>query len=398
MATPGLAVALVARHYWPRPGAATVRLQALVRELRGRGHDVTVYTARSDACLEPVTGPVGEKVVPLPGDKATGVGLGRLLGLGRFALASRRRLRGLRPDVVVSDPPPTSGLAALTTGAPMVYYTADSWAQMLSEGESRFGLLIARGVKVLESRAFRRSSLVVAVRPNLGALAQAAGAPNVSVEPYGTDLHVFTPQGDRWDDPWGGDLPYFLYAGNYGVVQGAPVFIEAAERLWADGLRFGVVFMGYGSDQPAVDAAAARNPEHFRAYDAQPPETAAAAFRGAVAALSSNIPRPVTAETRLAKALAAAACGCPQVYAGSGLFAQEMSAGDLGPAVPWDKDAVAEAMREVLRRAEEDPEDQRRHREAIAAYAATEFDMSATAARIADEIERLAGVAGSPRG
>ena len=383
-------IALVARHYWPRPGAATVRLQALVRELRSRGHEVTVLTALSDDCSHPTGGPLGERVVPLPADKATGVGLARLVGLGRFAWAVRRALPRLQPDVVVSDPPPTSALAGLSAGgAPLVYYVADSWAQMLREGDSKLGLLIARGVHRLESRALRRSALVVAVRANLAALANDAGASRVILEPYGTDLTVFQPEGALWADPWGGELPYFLYAGNYGVVHGATVFIEAAERLWSDGLRFGVVYMGYGADQPEVEAAAARHPEFFRTFTSQPPETAAAAYRGALAALSSARPLAVTAETRPAKSLAAAACGCPQVYSGAGSFAAEVSAGELGIAVPWDPAAAATAMQSLVEAAEDDPGAQQ-HRKAIAAYAAREYDVGATAHRLTDHIEELA--------
>jgi glycosyltransferase involved in cell wall biosynthesis len=77
------------------------------------------------------------------------------------------------------------------------------------------------------------------------------------------------------------------------------------------------------------------------------------------------------------------------VYAGVGSFADEVTAGGLGIAVPWDPDQVAEALTRMLNEASTDPVAHQEHRRAIAAYAAHEYDMSAAAARLADHVEEL---------
>lgn len=366
----------IARHYWPKPGAATVRLQALVRAWIDRGDDVTVVTVRSDALQSCVVGPHGESIVPIIGDKETGVGLSRIARLLWFGLAAMRAARRLHPQVVIADPPPTSGLAALGAGASTsVYYIADSWAEMLEEGGGRLSRILAALVRPMERLVLRRVSIVIAVRDNLRELANRAGARQVTVARYGTDLSVFRIDGPRWEDPWHGKRPYFVYAGNYGVIQGATVFLDGAELLWQDGHKFGMVYMGYGSDAAAVEQTSERYPEEFKSLPPMPPEIAAAAYRGATGALASMRPVDVARETRPAKALAAVACGCPLIFAGTGSFVREIDAEGLGHAVVWDAKAVSEAMLELLRERDEDPKRYGEGRLAAAQYAAANYDM-----------------------
>jgi glycosyltransferase involved in cell wall biosynthesis len=326
-------------------------------------------------------------LIGIPGDTETGVGPVRILRLIIFAVGAWRHVLRIRPDIVVCDPPPTSALA--TTGlrkVRRVYYIADSWADMLAEGGGALARALAALVRPIERLALRNADLVIAVRDNLADTARRAGATTVVTAPYGTDLTTFNPDGDVWMDPWDGGIPYFLYAGNFGVVQGATVFLEAAERVWSTGRRFGVVYMGYGSDLDLISDVASRYPETFRLLPMQDPAVTASAFRGAVAALASMRPIDVTSQTRPAKALAALACGCPVVFAGAGAFAAEVAAGELGLATDWRPEPVAEAMSRLLDEAEQQPTAHEARRRRAAMHAAENFDIARSAARLADRI------------
>src|SRR5205085_9115646 len=210
--------------------------------------------------------------------------------------------------------------------------------------------------------------------------------------PNGTDLSSFTPDGPVWRDPWRGRLPYVLYAGNLGVVQGGIVFLEAAQRLWSRGVEVGLVVMGYGVDRPAFDEAAARHPDRLVVLDPQPPEVAAAAFRGALAGLASARPLPVAANMRLAKAVASVACGCPVLYAGPGEFTAVVERERLGTVVPYEVAAVAGAL-ERLVYAGEPPE-----RARLAAYARANLDHRATASDLLDRLSDVVDGQAAARG
>jgi glycosyltransferase involved in cell wall biosynthesis len=379
-------IVVVARHYWPSPGAATVRLQALVRAFLARGDQVSVIT-RGHPEESQSSGPLGERLVCIPGDSATGVGLKRVHELVRFSAGARRVIREIAPDLVIADPPATSALASSAhPNAARVYYMADSWSDMLSEGGGRLARVLSSLVRPLERRALRGSDVVIAVRENLADLARQSGARQVITAPYGTDLSVFRFAGPGWSDPWKGDVPYFLYAGNFGVVHGATIFLDAAERMWRNGLRFGLVFMGYGSDLDVIAAFRDRQPNYFHLLPMQEPEVAASAFRGAVAALVSTRPLNVTSQTRPAKALAALACGCPVVFAGDGAFAAEVGSAELGLSAPWSSEPVAAAMESMLTHSKDHPAEYAALRHKIAAYAGTNFDISRSAADLVDRI------------
>ncbi|WP_268892567.1 glycosyltransferase [Nocardioides sp. AX2bis] len=342
-------VVVVARHYWPKSGAATVRLGALVEAWVVAGDEVVVVSNRLPGQSRRGAGPHGETIVRIAGDNETGVGVRRVLELLWFAMGAFRELRRLKADVVICDPPPTVGLAALLARSPVVvYYIADSWAEMLGEGGGSISRLLGRAVAHLENSVLRHAATVIAVRENLAVIARHAGSTDTVVAPYGTDLETFRHDGEIWDDPWGGHLPYFLYAGNYGVIQGGHVFLDAARELWREGESFGLVFMGYGSDESRVQKLAIEMPDVFVSLPLVPASITAAAYRGALAGLASMRPVDVASETRPAKALASIASGCPIIFAGTGTFATEVSENRLGRAAEWNPDAVADVMRELL--------------------------------------------------
>lgn len=381
---------IVARHYWPRPGAASVRLQGLVEEAQARGWQTMVLTAAGPGFRDVAVGPSGETVIPLRGDTATGVSGRRALHLLAFAFRVWRIARDLgSADVVLADPPPTSGLAALLVArrleARSVFYLADSWAEMVRERPGLVGGWAATLVTAAENICLRRSDAVVAVTDRLGAMALEAGGRRVVVVQNGTDVATFTPYGPKWDCPWDHTVPYFLYAGNYGVVHGASVFAEAAEQLWEHGYVFGLVFMGYGAERAALEDIRARWPTLLRLVAPVPPGTAAAAFRGAQGGLCSVRALPVTLDSRPAKALASLAAGCPLVFAGASEFADEVRSKGLGLVAPREPAAVAELLLAALN------QDRSTDRSGVLAqYAKDHFDRRRAAARVLDLLEQIA--------
>jgi len=383
-------VVFVARNYWPMPCAATVRLQALTKEWKSRGAEVTVLTARNSKLTTRTIGPVGETVIPLHANIDTRYGIGSSLRLILFAVEAWWMMRKLRPTIVISDPPPTSGLAARFSSARVcTYYIADSWTEMLRGGDGKLTRFVARAVEPLERYVLRRAHLVIAVRENLAELARDSGSQNVLVVQYGTDLKAFNDQGPLWDDPWEGSKPYFVYAGNFGHMHGATIFFDAVEQLWKSGVHIGMVFIGYGSDQQRVDEFAKKNLTDFVSLPPSPPEVVAAINRGAMGALASLRPAEVSSQTRPAKALAALACGCPIVFAGKGAFASEVETQHLGVVPHWDAVAISEAMLSLLREFETDPGEYKRWRKQLVQYANTNFDMGQASKVLADRITAL---------
>src|SRR5580765_2352750 len=97
-------VLVVARHYRPAPGAATVRLGAFVDEALSRGWRVDVVTGSAaapdggtdEAAPDDAT-PPGLTVHRVPGDSRRGVGARRVAELWRFGRAVGEVARGLPP-------------------------------------------------------------------------------------------------------------------------------------------------------------------------------------------------------------------------------------------------------------------------------------------------------------
>ncbi len=265
-----------------------------------------------------------------------------------------------------------------------MFYLADSWADMVRQRRGLLGGLVAGLVTNVENMCLRHSDAVVSVTGRLGLAARDTGSRRVVVAENGTDVEIFTPEGPVWASPWDEEVPYFLYAGNYGVVHGASVFAEAAEQLWQQGHVFGLVFMGYGSEHDTLEGVQKRWPGLCALLEPVPPETAASAFRGAKGGLCSVRTMQVTLDARPAKALASLAAGCPLVYAGSGEFADEVRAEQLGLTAPWDPAAVVQLLRAAL------TQDRSADRSMVLAqYAKSHFDRRQAAAQVVDLFEQF---------
>lgn len=248
-----------------------------------------------------------------------------------------------RPDVVVVEPPPTTGVVVrIVCGLrriPYVYYAADVWSDAVaSTNAPGFVRSALRKVELAAVRGARR--VLSASEEFTRRLLELGANGNVVTVGSGVDLTQFAVEGPRHDAV----APYFLYAGTASEVHGAGIFLEAFRLVHAKYSRAKLVFIGQGSDWSMIREAASAFPEGaVSVLPRRSPAEVAGWFRGALASLASV--KPGGYERAFpTKMYASAGCGTATIFAGAGpggRFAEESGS---GWSVPYDVDAVAEAM------------------------------------------------------
>ena len=349
-------VTLATRTFTPEPTAAALRLGALARALAVGGDRVRVLTSRlapsvardarqsagSDADPGEGAGLVEVRRAPVLRDR-TGAVRGYVSYMSFDLPLLVRLLTGPRPDVVVSEPPPTTGAAVRIACAayrvPYVYYCAD----IVSDAAALAGVpsIVVRTVAGLESFALRGARRVIAVSDGVARRARDLGARDVAVVPNGVRVPdavvTGTPEGFPTCDG-----PVFVYAGTVAQWLAPEVFVDAFERVRA---RLGdarLVFVGQGSGWEAL----AERSRGVAGVDMIPAVSAEEADRWmarATATLASLRPGGYD-YAYPTKILASLAQGTPVIYAGPGQAARDIAEGELGVACNLDADEVAEAM------------------------------------------------------
>ena len=349
-------VTLATRTFTPEPTAAALRLGALARALAVGGDRVRVLTSRlapsvardarqsagSDADPGEGAGLVEVRRAPVLRDR-TGAVRGYVSYMSFDLPLLVRLLTGPRPDVVVSEPPPTTGaavrIACAARRVPYVYYCAD----IVSDAAALAGVpsIVVRTVAGLESFALRGARRVIAVSDGVARRARDLGARDAAVVPNGVRVPdavvTGTPEGFPTCDG-----PVFVYAGTVAQWLAPEVFVDAFERVRA---RLGdarLVFVGQGSGWEAL----AERSRGVAGVDMIPAVSAEEADRWmarATATLASLRPGGYD-YAYPTKILASLAQGTPVIYAGPGQAARDIAEGELGVACNLDADEVAEAM------------------------------------------------------
>ncbi len=382
-----LHVVVATRIFAPEPAAASLRLAALVDALAGAGHRVTVLTTTTpdDVAYVPPPGVRVERW-PVLRDR-DGYVRGYVQYLSFDVPLALRLLAVRRPDVVVVEPPPTTGLvAAVVTWlrrVPFVYYAADIWSDaVVTAGMPGIVATVLRG---LERRVLRAARGVMATSVGVVERVRALGAEAVAVG-NGVDTAVFRPDGEVVDH----DRPYLVYTGTASEVHGADVFTRAMGRVSAERPAARLVFIGQGSDVDTMRRQAEElAPGTVTFLPRVPPEEVARWIRGARASLASVLPGPY-AFAFPSKLYAAAACGTPVLFAGVGPARELVSAGRLGQVVEHDVDAVARAMVLALDDADGDSAPDSPERRRRAAWAGEHVSAAAAAQRAVEQIEQAA--------
>jgi glycosyltransferase involved in cell wall biosynthesis len=345
-------VVIATRIFAPEPAAAAFRLTALANALVRHGDEVEVLTGRIREAEAPGVDPrVRIRRAPVLRD-ASGAVRGYLQYLSFDAPLLLRLLFRRRPDVVVAEPPPTTGFVVrLVCGLrriPYVYYAADVWTRALESTDVPRPL--ARIVGSLERAVLRRAARVVAVSDGVAAtVAELAPDAAVTVIENGVDTDVFSPDGPRVDER----APYAVYAGTTSEWQGAEVFVDAMPTVRESVPDAVIVFIGQGSAWNALQRTVRERglSDAVRFVDQVPAPEAAAWLRGARAGLVSLRPGQGYDFAVPTKLLASAAVGAPVVFAGdpSGPAARMVDTAGLGDVVAHDASDVARALIERLR-------------------------------------------------
>ena len=355
-------VTLATRTFTPEPTAAALRLGALARALAVGGDTVRVLTSRLASSVardareteetqapEGVSAHAGEgpglvevRRAPVLRDR-TGAVRGYVSYMSFDLPLLARLLGGPRPDVVVSEPPPTTGVAVRLACAlrrvPYVYYCAD----IVSDAAALAGVpgLVVRTVAGLGSFALCGARRVIAVSDGVARRARELGARDVVVVPNGVRVPEVVATGvpDGFPACSG---PVFVYAGTVAQWLAPEVFVDAFERARE---RLGdarLVFVGQGSGWDAL----AEHARGVAGVDLIPAVSADEADRWmarATATLASLRPGGYD-YAYPTKILASIAQGTPVIYAGPGQAARDVEESALGVACSLDVDEIAEAM------------------------------------------------------
>ncbi|QIK84998.1 glycosyltransferase family 4 protein [Sanguibacter sp. HDW7] len=358
----------------PEPAAASFRLEALARALGaadpaapGELHAVTVLTTWARRAQRLLTRDADEDLrgahvrverTPVLRDR-TGYVRGYLPYLSFDVPLLVRLLAVPRPDVVVAEPPPTTGavvrLACAVRRVPYVYYAADVWSDATA-GDGSVPGLVTRVLAAVEGWAMRGARGVVAVSPDVAERVEAlvgtsSGGrarrrPEVVVVRNGVDTDIFRPGLPR---PQGAPGRYLVYAGTTSAWQGADIFVRALARVRETVPGVELVVLGQGSDFETLRALAAEvAPGAVHLHPVVPAPEAAAWIGNAAAALVSVRPGVGYDLALPTKTFAAAACGTPVVFAGPGPAVPIVREHGLGEAVAYDVEEVAAAMVRVL--------------------------------------------------
>lgn len=373
-------VTIVSRIFAPESAAASFRLEAVAKALIRAGSNVRVLTASlPSTALE-------DESERLPGGVADGIDVSRWWVLrdktgyvrGYLPYLSFdiplffRLLFGNKADVVLVEPPPTTGvvsrIATAVRRTPYVWYAADVWSDATEiAGAPRPVVAV---VRMMEKFALRGASGTIAVSEGVAERVKAFGARNVRVIPNGIDTETYRPEIPALSQNELLDLgitgSYLLYAGTASEWQGARIFADAMDEIASTTDDLQVVFVGSGSEWQDIEEISKRLTHKFGRevvvlLPPRSPERVARLMAGAEAALVSIVPGMGYDFAYPTKVLAGLSVGVPVLYVGRGPVATDVNRKKLGVVSNYELGEVQEAMASVVDLGKELGDRRRRH-------------------------------------
>lgn len=383
-------VIIVSRIYRPEPSAASFYLGAVADALTEQGDQVTVLTSRVPRGMS--RPPTRERVrtAPVLRDR-NGYVRGYLPYLSFDIPLAVRLLFGRRPDVVLVEPPPTTGVVVRVVCAlrrvPYVYDAADVWSDAASMATT--STAVVRVLRAMERFAMQGSSALVTISQGVLDRVRALGVDRpMTIAGFGADSRSFAYRAVPRER-------ILIYAGSYSSWHGAEVLLDALARLRNSGHSYRLRFIGNG-DRDVLESRA-HTLGVASAVEFHTPVSAAELvpiLASATASLATLRPGTGYDYAFTSKVYSSLAVGCPVVFAGpgpTGPFLREATlAVRAGSAVGYDPTEIADAL---LRLAEDPPTPAERAR--LAEWTAREHSMAAVARRVADVLRSVTHTTGS---
>lgn len=364
------------QYYPPEPGAASIRIQAMVHQLIRRGHAVTVVTAQAHHLGATRQGTAGglmfrEDVNGVAVIRtwiwriATGRFWLRLLNYFSFVLTSFFGLWsvGMADYLVVESPPLFLGITAYLYGRwkkiPYILSVSDLWPESaVALGLVKNRILI-RFTRRLEHFLYRHAAFVSGVTRGIqdGVLTTGEVSPDrLLFFPNGVDRETFSrvdPDPELVNHLGIRDKAVFLYPGTLGYAQGLSVIVEAAEML-QDYPDIVFLLVGEGPVKPELERMVQEKGLNNVLFEPlQPVERMARYFslaRGVVVPLRKN---KLFKGARPSKVFPAWSVGTPVIYSGEGEMADLVEEARGGVVVPpEDSGALAMAVEFLSRLSE----------------------------------------------
>lgn len=337
------------RLFAPEPTPAASRNEALARAMERVGHRVRVMTTRAPEAEGHRDTVRDVSRWPVKRDRQGHVkGYVSYLSYDIplfFRLLAQRDLAG-----VISEPPPTTGLAVMAASAvrrvPYAYFAADVWADATGTVEG-VPWIVRTGLRMVEKLVWRRADVILATSQGVhDRIIELIGRrPAVAVVGNGINIGEFTVDGPVAEEPG----TYLVYTGTVSEWHGAGIFLDAYEQVLAEHPELRLLFFSEGAHRDELERRARERGLDGVEFRRRLPATDVAAYiRGAVAALSSVTPGQGYDFAVATKMFAATACGTPVIQAGDGYGNRLVEENALGWSVPYDARSVAEAMRDAL--------------------------------------------------
>lgn len=379
----GQRVLVVSRLFSPEVGAAAYRLKALADALQADGAQVEVITSRPPKDTSAQSFPYPVRRWPVLRDAGGNV-RGYVQYMSFDIPAFFRILFGHRHDVMVVEPPPTTGLVVAAAGAlrrtPFVYFSAD----VSSSAAKGIGVKgpVLKVLTALERFVLRRARGILAVSEGVCNEVRELAEPSADVCNVGTgvDTNVFSFPGEDKDT----EGRYFVYAGTMSEIQGAGVFVDAFLSIASQFQDARLVMFGQGVELEELQRRAAPAASQIVFNPPASGETIAAWQRSALANLASVRPGRGYDFAFATKALAGLAAGAPAIYAGVGPLKQIIDENSLGYACDWDAEQVALAMKGSI----ENPPT-REQRTALSAWVEDNYSLRAVGKRASAEVLKV---------
>lgn len=350
-------ILIVSQYFWPE----NFRINDLVEELAGRGHDVTVLTGkpnypeghifpsyRADPKAYRRFGDVPVIRVPIMPRGSSSVRL--VLNYLSFALSAsvlgvwKLRKQPFDAIFVFQTSPVTAALPAVLLRrlkrAPMLMWILDLWPDTLSAigvvKSPRLLALVGALVRFIYQRCDRILVQSRAFEPKVAAL---AGRSDTIRYFPGWAEGVFasggpSPQPAPELAPYANDFKV-LFAGNIGEAQDFPAILDAAERLRdKPGLRWIVVGDGRAAPQVRAEIARRRLEEKVILLGRYPLERMPSFFAGADALLVTLRKEPIWSMTIPGKVQSYLAAGKPLLAMLDGEGSRVITEAQAGLAAP----------------------------------------------------------------